>query len=68
MIDFGCIGNCEAEACANGQYFTNQVANCAIEAFIGGKCKGGGGGGGVFGCLMMACGPQIAACLDSKCQ
>jgi hypothetical protein len=64
MIDLGCIGNCEAQACANGQFFANQVANCAVAAFVGMKCKGGG----ILNCLMQQCGPEIAACIGSKCQ
>jgi hypothetical protein len=65
MIDLACVGNCEAQACPNAQFFTNQVADCAIQAFLSQQCKGGGG---VLNCLMMACGTQIAACIGSKCK
>ena len=65
MIDFSCAANCVAEACANGQYFADQVVDCAIDSL--GMCIGMGGGG-ITGCLMSQCSSQIAACIGSHCQ
>jgi hypothetical protein len=63
-FNFTGVAQCAAEACADAQFFINQVLNCAISNI--GTCFGQGGGG-IVGCLMNECGMQISACIGSTC-
>ena len=58
-ISVTCIADCVAMGCPSAQFFFNQAFNCFIQNF--GKC------GPKFGCLSMQCGPELAACIGSKC-
>jgi hypothetical protein len=59
-FDFACITECVASVCPDGQFFLNQVINCAIGAFAGGRCSD-------VACVMRECSSEIRACLTSGC-
>jgi hypothetical protein len=64
QIMASCVANCLSTACANAQYFVDQVLDCAFENVA--TCFKGGTGG-IATCLMNACPNQIAACIGSQC-
>jgi hypothetical protein len=64
MINFTCLSGCVAETCPSSQVFLNNVANCAINAFVSGACGTGGG----IGCITTECGPEITACFADRCR
>jgi hypothetical protein len=62
-FDFGCIANCRSLTCPSAGTLFDDVANCAIGAFLGGMCSGGGG----IGCITTVCGSEIRACFAQRC-
>jgi hypothetical protein len=63
-FSFSCIANCQAQGCADVQFFVDEFINCAITNI--GDCLGGGGGG-VIGCIQKQCDAELAACIGAKC-
>jgi hypothetical protein len=59
-IGLTCLSSCIASVCADGQFFLQQVIDCAIGAFIGGTCSD-------ISCVQTQCGSQISACLRDRC-
>ena len=55
-FSFSCITTCSAQACADVQFFVDQVIDCAVNQLF--TC-------GDFSCVMDNCRSEIAACLGA---
>jgi len=56
----GCLTSCVSSVCADGQFFLQQVIDCAVGAFIDGTCSD-------VDCVRRECGSEVMACLRDRC-
>jgi len=57
---FSCLSSCLASVCADGQFFLQQVIDCAVGSFIGGECRD-------IDCVRRECSSEVMACLRDRC-
>jgi hypothetical protein len=59
-VSVTCIADCVSRGCPSAQFFFDQAFNCFLANFQ--SC-----GGPSLNCLMQKCGPEVAACIGSRC-